>query len=204
MKYGKWRQETNQVSWLCKECQSDETDQLTPEGKQWKHDLPTSEENLFSVGMLCVPYLVVHPEANDLGQEGPCKASSDQLFVGPTQGRLIQTLPYDATCKLIHLKTQLGLPVSVWVHLENENECALIFLKCMSFRRTLSICTWFWMWKWLEGLTYQALVVVTEAREQLVGGVEEGLTHQLKPLPARPSPVQSYREMSKCLAVWPP
>ncbi len=47
------------------------------------------EENVFSAGMYCVPYLVVHPEANNLGQEGTCKASSDQLFVGPTQSRLV-------------------------------------------------------------------------------------------------------------------
>lgn len=56
------------------------------------------------------------------------------------------------------------------------------------------------MWKWLKRLTYEALVVVAEAGEQLVGGVKEGLTNELKPLPARPSPVQSCREMSKVLA----
>lgn len=95
---------------------------MTPEGKQSKHDPPTSEDNVFSVGMYHVPYLVVHPEANDLGQEGTCKASSHQLFVGPTQSRLIQTLSYDATRKLIHFKTQVGWPVSVWVHLENKDK----------------------------------------------------------------------------------
>lgn len=52
------------------------------------------------------------------------------------------------------------------------------------------------MWKWLKRLTYEALVVVAEASEELVRGVKEGLTNQLKPLPARPSPVQSCREMS--------
>ena len=70
--------------------------------------------------MCCVPYLVVHPEANDLGQEGTCKASSDQLFVGPTLSRLIQALPYNAARKLIHLQTQVGWSFSIWVHLENE------------------------------------------------------------------------------------
>lgn len=53
--------------------------------------------------MHCVQYLVVHSQANDLGQEGTCKASSNQLFVGSTQSRLIQTFPYNATRKLIHL-----------------------------------------------------------------------------------------------------
>lgn len=43
----------------------------------------------------------------------------------------------------------------------------------------------------LRGGTHQALVVVTEAREQAVRRVEEGLTDQLEPLPSRTSPVQS-------------
>lgn len=63
--------------------------------------LPRNEP--FSVGMYCVPYLIVHPEADDLGQEGACEASSDQLFIGSTQGGLVQALPYDAACELIHL-----------------------------------------------------------------------------------------------------
>lgn len=67
-----------------------------------------------------VPYLVVHPKANDLGQEGTRKASSDQLFVGSTQGRLIQALAHDAAGKLVHLQTQVWRPVSVWVHLQNR------------------------------------------------------------------------------------
>lgn len=80
--------------------------------------------------MYRVPYLVVHPEANDLGQEGTRKASSDQLFVGPTQSRLVQALPHDATRELIHLYTQVGWPVSVRVHLGNEDERSLICLNC--------------------------------------------------------------------------
>lgn len=41
--------------------------------------------------------------------------------------------------------------------------------------------------------TYKALVVVAKAGEQVVGGIKESLADQLKPLPARPSPVQSCR-----------
>ena len=89
------------------------------------------QQKVNNQNLYCVPYLVVHPEANNLGQEGPCKASSDQLFVGPTQRRLIQALPYDTTRKLIHLQTQVGWAFSVWVHLENEDECfVLVFFNC--------------------------------------------------------------------------
>lgn len=55
-----------------------------------------------NITRIAFSYLVVHPEANDLGQEGPSKASSDQLFVGTTQSRLKQALPYDPTSKLVH------------------------------------------------------------------------------------------------------
>lgn len=41
-----------------------------------------------------------------------------------------------------------------------------------------------------ERQIYQALVVVAEASEELIGGIEKGLTDQLEPLPTRASPVQ--------------
>lgn len=47
---------------------------------------------------------------------------------------------------------------------------------------------------WGEWLTYKALVVVAEPSEELIGGIEKGLTNQLKPLPTRASPVQRYRK----------
>lgn len=46
-------------------------------------------------------------------------------------------------------------------------------------------------------LTYEALVVVAEPSEELIGGIEKGLTNQLKPLPPRPSPVQGYRKTAR-------
>lgn len=67
-------------------------------------------------------YLVVHPEANDLGQEGPSKARSDQLFVGTTQSWLKQALPNDSTSKLIHFEPQVGWPISVRVHLREARK----------------------------------------------------------------------------------
>lgn len=66
-----------------------------------------------------VSYLIVHPKTNDLRQEGTCKPCSDQLFVGPTQCGLVQALPYNTTRKLIHLQTQMGRAVGIWVYLEN-------------------------------------------------------------------------------------
>ena len=62
-------------------------------------------------------HLVVHPQADDLGQEGACEASADQLLVGPAQRRLVQALPHHAPRKLVHLQAQVGWPVGVWVHL---------------------------------------------------------------------------------------
>lgn len=145
--------------------------------------------NTLNMTSCCVPYLVVHPEANDLGQEGPCKASSDQLFVGPPQCGLIQALPHDATRKLIHFQSQVGRPVSVRVHLENRGGISL--LKTAP-RRNFECGS-----SGKSKLSYKTLVVVAEAGEQLVGGIKKGLTNQLKPLPARPSPVQSCGEKSK-------
>ena len=66
------------------------------------------------------PYLVVHPQADDLGQEGAREASADQLLVGPAQRRLVQALPHHAPRKLVHLQAQVGRPVGVWVHLRRR------------------------------------------------------------------------------------
>lgn len=46
-------------------------------------------------------------------------------------------------------------------------------------------------------MTYEALVVVAEPSEELIGGIKKSLTNQLKPLPARASPVQRYRKTSR-------
>lgn len=69
------------------------------------------------------------------------------------------------------------------MHLERGGSCSRV---CKAFKANQKLAVG------ERRLTYEALVVFTEACEELVGGVKEGLTDQLKPLPARTSPVQSY------------
>ena len=66
---------------------------------------------------VCVSYLVIHPEADDLCEEGAGEASADQLLVGSAQRRLIQTLPHHAARKLINLNAQVDGALCVGVDL---------------------------------------------------------------------------------------
>lgn len=62
-------------------------------------------------------YLVVDPEAHELGEEGLGEACLDQLPVGAAQRRLKQTLAYNLARKLVQLQLQVWWPLGVRVNL---------------------------------------------------------------------------------------
>lgn len=65
------------------------------------------------VGIVLLEVLVVHPKADQLGEEGSGEPRPDQLPVGSTEGTLVQALADDLTGKLKVLQLEMGRPVRV-------------------------------------------------------------------------------------------